>query len=155
MKRIVALIGALAVPLTAFAAPKKEAPAKLEVMILEAPGPIGCYTDVRPIRLVDCEEREAAVAAFKKLVKTDKKRAYAAVEKRFAEIPSAKGGYLPILLSVVSGDKHFVAHLQALQQKQPKSELAKMAAIAEQRLTTGACAEDTPKHYAELCMPAL
>lgn len=161
MRRLFILTTGLVVALTTLPAvarknaSRSETPAKLELIILEAPGPVGCYTDVRPMRLTDCEEREAAVDAFKKLNKIDEKRATAVVVKRFEEIPSPKGGYLPILLSVVSGDKGYIPYLKKVYDANPKSELGQMAKVAAIRINTGKCSKQTPRRFAELCMPTL
>ncbi len=132
--------------------PKNDA-ASLEKAILDSPGPVGCWTNNTGDRIYDCEAREKGITAFKKLYESDKDRAIAAIEKRFAEIPSPKGGYFPILAAVQVKDKKFLPSLKKLATEQKENALGTFASEAIRLIETGKCSKvPPPPNLRELCM---
>lgn len=125
----------------------------LEKQIIDAPGPVGCYTNNSGEPLKDCETRERGLAAFKKLYESDKKKAIAAVQRRFDEIPSPKGGYFPILAAVSVKDKAFLPALKKLAAEQKENQLGIFATEAARLIETGKCSQvPPPPALRELCM---
>lgn len=146
----VALLGtALAQP-----AAQKEDPAALEKLVSDAPGPVGCWVNPSGDVLTDCESREKGLSAFKALYELDKKRAAAALQKRFDEIPSPKGGYFPILAAAQVKDKEFVPMLRKLAAAQKENVLGLWANEAIAVIETGRCTKSppVPVNMRELCM---
>lgn len=125
----------------------------LEKQIIDAPGPVGCYTNNTGERLIDCETRERGLTAFKKLYESDKKKAIAAIQRRFDEIPSPKGGYFPILAAVTVKDKAFLPALKKLAADQKENQLGVYATEAMRLIETGKCSQvPPPPALRELCM---
>ena len=133
--------------------PKPVDTASLEKQIIDAPGPVGCYTNNTGERLNDCETREKGITAFKKLYESDKKKAIAAIQRRFDEIPSPKGGYFPILAAVTVKDKAFLPPLKKLAVDQKENQLGVFATEAIRLIETGKCSQVPPSPaLRELCM---
>lgn len=164
MRVLVALAASLVLAASALAAdpgtrvpsdkglPKND-PVSLEKAILDSPGPVGCWTNNTGDRIYDCEAREKGLSAFRKLYETDKKRAIAAIDKRFAEIPSPKGGYFPILAAVQVKDKAFLPALKKLASEQKENALGLYASEAIRLIETGKCSKvPPPPNLRELCM---
>ncbi len=127
--------------------------ATLEKAISDAPGPIGCWVNPSGDRLLDCEARERGIAAFKDLYARDKRRAIAAIQRRFDEIPSPKGGYFPILAAVQVKDKAFVPMLKKLAERQKENDLAVWALEAVRVIEGVPCSQvPAPKKLKEICM---
>lgn len=128
--------------------------AVLEKAVIDAPGPVGCWTNNSGDRLLDCETREKGLNAFKKLYGADKKRAIAAIQKRFDEIPSPKGGYFPILAAVTVKDKAFVPMLEKLAKDQRENVMNIWATEAISVIETGKCTRTppVPANLREICM---
>ena len=141
-------------PKDAAAPVEKEDPAALEKLVADAPGPTNCWFNTSGDRLLDCETREKGLTAFKKLYELDKKRATAALQKRFDEIPSTKGGYFPILAAAQVKDKAFVPMLKKLAAGQKESPLAVWAKEAASVIETGKCTRTPPlpQNLREICM---
>lgn len=137
------------------AAPAADAdPAVLEKAVIDAPGPVGCSYNVSGDRLLDCEAREKGLNAFKRLYETDKKRAIAALQRRFDEIPSPKGGYFPILAAVKVKDKAFVPMLKKLAEAQKENVMGTTwAPEAISVIETGKCTRTppVPSNLREIC----
>jgi hypothetical protein len=124
----------------------------LEKAVVDAPGPVGCYTNPAGDRLTDCEAREKGLSAFQKLYDTDKARAIKVLQKRFDEIPSPKGGYFPILAAVKVKDKAFVPALKKLADSQKENDLGTFATEAARLIETGKCSQvPPPRKLAEIC----
>jgi hypothetical protein len=105
-------------------------------------------------RLLDCEAREKGIAAFKKLYEADKKRAIAALQRRFDEIPSPKGGYFPILAAVKVKDKAFIPMLKKLAEAQKENVMGTTwAPEAISGIETGKCTRTppVPSNLREIC----
>ena len=155
---LAALAVFLAVPVLA-AQPPATAPTadsvdlgSLEKVVADAPGPVSCYTNTSAERLTRCEDREKGLTAFKKLYEVDKSRAIAALKKRFEEIPSAKGGYFPILAAVQVKDREFVPMLKKVAVSQKENDLGLYATEAARVIETGKCSKvPPPKKLAEIC----
>lgn len=158
MSRVVVAVlliaGALPVSAGAQAKGEKVDPAVLEKAVVDAPGPVGCWTNNSGDRLLDCESREKGLNAFKKLYELDRRRAIAAIQKRFEEIPSPKGGYFPILAAVTVKDKAFVPMLQKLAEEQKENVMAEWAKEAISVIETGKCTKAPPvsTRLREICM---
>ena len=135
-------------------APKEEDPAQLEKLVSDAPGPVGCWVNNSGDVLKDCETREKGLSAFKRLYELDKKRAAAALQKRFDEIPSPKGGYFPILAAAQVKDKAYVPMLEKLAASQKENVLGLWANEAIAVIQTGKCTKKppVPVNMRELCM---
>lgn len=135
-------------------APAKEDPAQLEKAVSDAPGPVGCWVNNSGDVLEDCETREKGLDAFKRLYAVDKKRAAAALQKRFDEIPSPKGGYFPILAAAQVKDKDFIPMLRKLAAAQKENIMAVWANEAISVIETGKCTRTppVPRNLRELCM---
>lgn len=128
--------------------------AVLEKSVLDAPGPVGCWTNNSGDRLIDCETREKGLSAFKKLYAADQKRAIAALQKRFDEIPSPKGGYFPILAAAQVKDKAFVPMLKKLAESQKENVMNVWAKEAISVIETGKCTRTppVPMNLREICL---
>lgn len=135
---------------------KAETPdvAVLEKSVIDAPGPVGCWTNNSGDRLIDCESREKGLSAFKKLYAADQKKAVAALQKRFDEIPSPKGGYFPILAAVQVKDKAFVPMLKKLAETQKENVMNVWATEAISVIETGKCSRTppVPMNLREICL---
>jgi len=135
---------------------KTETPevAVLEKTVVDAPGPVGCWMNNSGDRLIDCETREKGLIAFKKLYETDKTKAVAALQKRFDEIPSPKGGYFPILAAVQVKDKAFVPMLKKLADAQKENVMNVWATEAISVIETGKCTKKppVPTNLREICL---
>lgn len=129
-------------------------PAVLEKAVIDAPGPVGCYYNVSGDRLLDCEAREKGLNAFKALYKADPKRAIAALQRRFDEIPSPKGGYFPILVAAKVKDKAFIPMLKKLAESQKENVMGNAwAPEAISVIETGKCTRTppVPSNLREIC----
>lgn len=128
--------------------------AVLEKSVLDAPGPVGCWTNNSGDRLIDCESREKGLSSFKKLYAVDPKKATAALQKRFDEIPSPKGGYFPILAAVQVKDKAFVPMLKKLAEAQKENVMNVWATEAISVIETGKCTRTppVPMNLREICL---
>lgn len=127
--------------------------AALEKAILDAPGPVGCWTNNTGDVIKDCEQREKGLSALKTLYAADRTRALAAIQKRFDEIPSPKGGYFPILAAVQVKDKALLVPLKKLAKEQKDNALGTYANEAIRILETGKCSQTPPPaRLRELCM---
>lgn len=139
---------------TAPAVGESSDPAVLEKAVIDAPGPVGCYYNVSGDRLLDCEAREKGLNAFKALYKADPKRAIAALQRRFDEIPSPKGGYFPILVAAKVKDKAFVPMLKKLTETQKENVMGNAwAPEAISVIETGKCTRTppVPSNLREIC----
>lgn len=161
--RTLAAWGAAIVTCAAVSAAQAQAPvqkkgarpdlASLEKAILDAPGPVGCWTNNTGDVIKDCEQREKGLTALKNLYAADRKRALGALQKRFDEIPSPKGGYFPILAAVQVKDKALLVPLKKLAKEQKDNALGTYASEAIRILETGKCSQTPPPaRLRELCM---
>ena len=134
------------------AVPASEDAGALEKTVADAPGPVNCYQNTTGDRLTACENREKGLAAFKKLYEIDKTRAIAALQKRFDEIPSSKGGYFPILAAAQVKDKAFLPGLKKVATSQKGNDLSTFATEAARVIETGKCSQiPPPRKLAEIC----
>lgn len=126
----------------------------LEKAVVDAPGPVGCWMNNSGDRLIDCETREKGLIAFKKLYEADKAKAIAALQKRFDEIPSPKGGYFPILAAAQVKDKAFIPMLKKLAEAQKENVMNIWATEAISVIETGKCTRTppVPTNLREICL---
>src|SRR2546428_90036 len=130
----------LALPVGAADTSKTEADS-LEKAVADAMGPVGCYSNPVQDRIADCESREKGLSAFEKLYGLDKARAIKALQKRFDEIPSPKGGSFPILAAAKVKDKAFLPALKKLAESQKENDLGTFASEAARVIETGKCSQ--------------
>jgi hypothetical protein len=127
-------------------------PASLEKRIAEAPGKVGCESSASAVPDPACRERQEGLDAFRDLYALDKARAIAALQKRFDEIPSPRGGYFPILAAARVKDRAFLPPLRKVAESQRENDLGTFASEAARLIETGRCSEAPPSpRLREIC----